>query len=86
MTLPRPASMAPKSRPKRVGKAPQVGQPKVFGCALEDYIEVSTVLQYFITLQQSLEYEIPCSCLTQLFTIMWLIGMYWISIIIFEHN
>ena len=39
MTLPRPSSMAPKSRPKRVGKAPQVGQPKVFGCALEDYIE-----------------------------------------------
>lgn len=43
MTLPRPSSMAPKSRPKRVGKAPQIGQPKVFGCALEDYIDVSDV-------------------------------------------
>lgn len=40
MTLPRPQSMAHKSRPKRVGKAPVVGQPKVFGCALEEYIEV----------------------------------------------
>ena len=46
MTLPRPSSMAPKSRPKRVGKAPQVGQPKVFGCALEDYIEVCKPLCY----------------------------------------
>ena len=40
MTLPRPSSMAHRHKPKRVGKAPLVGQPKVFGCALEDYIEV----------------------------------------------
>ncbi|XP_067937125.1 SLIT-ROBO Rho GTPase-activating protein 1-like isoform X2 [Watersipora subatra] len=41
MTLPRPASMAHRSKPKRVGKPPVLGQPKVFGCSLEDYVEIT---------------------------------------------
>jgi len=42
MTLPRPQSVVTKvHKQRRVGKAPIVGQPKVFGCSLEEYIEVS---------------------------------------------
>lgn len=41
-TLPRPQSIAMRNKPKRIGKSPVVGQPKTFGCDLEEYIQVSS--------------------------------------------
>lgn len=37
----RPPSLPPKpTKQRRIGKAPIVGRPKVFGCSLEEYVEV----------------------------------------------
>lgn len=36
----RPPSLPPKPKKRRIGRNPQVGQPKLFGGNLEEYIEV----------------------------------------------
>ena len=39
LASPGPAAVKP-AKPRRVGKTPIVGRPKVFGCNLEEYVEV----------------------------------------------
>ncbi|XP_013412995.1 SLIT-ROBO Rho GTPase-activating protein 1 isoform X3 [Lingula anatina] len=39
----RPPSLPPKPRKRRIGKAPTVGQPKLFGGSIEEYAEVTGV-------------------------------------------
>lgn len=45
-STPRSAHIAPKAKKKRIGRTPLMGQPKLFGGSLEEYVEVLAVSVY----------------------------------------
>ena len=42
----RPPSLPPKPKKRRIGRSQMVGQPKLFGGSLEEYVEVSVNVLY----------------------------------------
>lgn len=59
----RPPSLPPKpNKQRRIGKSPIVGRPKVFGCNLEEYVEVCRYL-YRLYLKFHLQFcELVMNC------------------------
>ena len=41
-SMPRPPSLPPKPKTRRLGKIPKEGAPKLFGGSIEEYVEVSS--------------------------------------------